>query len=482
MTKKQGQNPRKDTSTHSVSELYPLQTRDILCICIALAMVALAAILPTAPGLTHDGQVMLGILAMAVILWVTTPIPIAVTALLIMVMQPVLGVLPAGEVFRSFGNKAVLFLIGAFILASGIERHGLHRRIALYFLRAFEQSPRMFTLGIMLSSAMLSFIMPEHGVAALFLPIVTTILVAMRVIPGESNFGKVSMLCIAYGCSIGSLGTPIGGARNPLTIGFLSDAGISISFFDWMSYSMPVVVCSLPLVWLILYAAFPPEIDDISSARKAIDEQVQEMGSLGLQEGKVACVLVITVILWMFFSEGVGLAVIALLGGILLFITGSISWEDVDKRVPWGVVLLYGGAITLGVGMQKTGVAMALADGILRAVGGSYLLLILVLIVVTIYLTEFMSNTAAVALLLPIGVAIASEIPGISPLLSSMTIALSGGLAFMLVIATPGNAITYSAGYFSTRDLLRSGAAANIVCIGVVFAIAILYWKGVLGL
>jgi len=472
---------KKGASERSVSELYPLERRDISFVALAFAAVALSALLPVAPGLTRAGQVMLGILMMAVILWVTTPIPIAVTALLVMVMQPLLDVVPAVDVFHAFGNEAVFFLIGAFILASAIERHGLHRRIALRFLRAFRGSPWLFTLGVMVSSALLSFIMPEHGVVALFLPIVTSILIAMRVVPGQSNFGRVSMLCIAYGCSIGSLGTPIGGARNPLTISVLADAGINVSFFEWMSYSTPVVFIALPVVWLILHFTFPIEVDDIADARKKIDDQVREMGSLDRPEMTVAGILAVTIGLWMFASQELGLAVIALLGGALLFFTGTISWEDVEKRVPWGVVLLYGGAITLGTSLKQTGAAEWIVDIIVG--GGSHAyVIVFVLIVLTIVITNFISNTAAVAMLLPIGLAIAGEIPGVSPLLSSMTIALSGGLAFMLVIATPGNAITYSAGYFSTRDLLKGGSIANLVCIGVIFAVAMLYWKGVLGL
>ena len=202
---------------------------------------------------------------------------------------------------------------------------------------------------------------------------------------------------------------------------------------------------------------------------------------MGRAEGTVAAILAVTVGLWVFASQELGLAVIALLGGALLFFTGSISWEDVEKRVPWGVILLYGGAITLGMSLKETGTAQWIVDLIIGTGNHPYMIL-LALIVLTIVITNFISNTAAVAMLLPIGLAIASEIPDISPLLSSMTIALSGGLAFMLVIATPGNAITYSAGYFSTRDLLKGGVVANLACIGVIFAVAALYWVGILGL
>lgn len=294
------------------------------------------------------------------------------------------------------------------------------------------------------------------------------------------------MLCVAYGCSIGSLGTLIGGARNPYAIDFLSklDTPIVVSFFDWMQYSIPVVLIALPLVWIVLQISFPIEIKDITKAKREIDNQVSKAGKIGKNELSVLIILIMTIFLWIFFSsyQYFGLAVIAIIGSMFLFLSGTISWKDIEERVPWGIILLYGGAITLGINMDKTGAGEWLAHLFFSSAGGNLFLIILILIIFTIILTNVMSNIGAVAILLPIGLAIATEIPGISPLLATMIIALSGGLAFMLVIATPGNAITYSSGYFSTRDLFKAGIIANIVCIGIVFFIAIVYWIGVLHL
>ncbi len=452
---------------------------------LAFFIVFLSYVLPTPEGLSHNGQIMIGILIMAAILWVSEPIPLAVSSLLIMILQPLLGVLPAGDVFASFGNKAVFFLIGAFILAAAIEKNGLHRRIALYFLYFFENHPKFFTLGIMTSCAFLSFIMPEHGVASLFLPIIVSILIATKVVPRQSNFGKLSMLCIAYGCSIGSLGTLVGGARNPLTIGILSDLtpAINVTFFDWCIYSMPVVLITLPIVWLVLQFTFPIELKDISEAKKVINRQVNSQGKIKSHEVVVLFILILTICLWILFSshQYFGLAAIAILSGVLLFFTGCISWNDVEKRVPWGIILLYGGAITLGISIQNTGAGAWLANLIFNVVGDNIYVVILMIILLTILLTNVMSNVGAVAILLPIGIAVANNI-GFNPLLSSMIIALCGGLAFMLVIGTPGNAITYSSGYFSARDLFKGGVIANFLCIVIIFCIAIFYWIGILHL
>jgi sodium-dependent dicarboxylate transporter 2/3/5 len=426
-----------------------LSRRNIFFIIAAILVIVLFYFLPTPDGLSSNGKMMIGILFMGAILWIAEPIPLAVTGLLIMIIQPIMGILPAGEVFSSFGNQAVFFLIGAFILAGALEKHGLHKRIALKFLSFFEKNPKMFTFGIMLSCAFLSFIMPEHGVAAMFLPL-------------------------------------IGGARNPLTVGMLADLEqpIAVSFFDWMTYSMPIVFISLPIVWVILQISFPIKVKNIAAAKTEINRQVSRSGRMGRYEITVMCIMILTVFLWIFVSSPgyFSLAVIAILGSILLFFTGSITWKDVEQRVPWGLVLLYGGAITLGVGMQKTGAGAWIAHQLFAVAGDNPYLVILGLIILTVLLTNIMSNVGAVAILLPIGVAISTEIPGISPLLASMLIALSGGLAFMFVIATPGNAIAYSSGYFSSRHLLRAGVVANIACIGVIFLVAVIYWKGVLGL
>jgi sodium-dependent dicarboxylate transporter 2/3/5 len=464
-----------------------IKFRNLILIIIAFSILFISFFIPSPSGLTPKGQIMIGILFMAGFLWITEPIPLAVTGLLIMILQPILQLREASLVFGSFGNQAIFFLIGAFIIASAMEKHGLHKRIALKFLSYFEDSPRLFTFGIMSSCAFLSFIMPEHGVAAFFLPIIVSVLIVMKVVPRKSNFGKVSMLAVAYGCSIGSLGTLVGGARNPFTVEILANYGFSISFFDWMLYSMPVVFICLPIVWLILQLSFPIEIKDISTAREEINDQVEKSGKMNKDEYIVSFILVFTIFLWIFFSQSqyntyYNLAVIAIAGSILLFISGSITWKDIEKRVPWGIILLYGGAITLGLGIEESGAGGWIAINIFNLAGSHPYIIILIMIIFTVLLTNLMSNIAAVAILLPIGVSIATKIPGISPLLASMLIALSGGLAFMFVISTPGNAIIYSSGFFSSKDLFKAGFFANIICIAIIFIIAIIYWIGILGL
>jgi sodium-dependent dicarboxylate transporter 2/3/5 len=436
--------------------------------------------LPNPSGLSTSGKMMLGILILGILLWTSEVIPLAITGLLVMIMQPILSIAEPKIVFTSFGNTAIFFLIGAFIIASAIEKHDLHKRVALIFLHKFENNPKLFTLGIMLCCAFLSFIIPEHAVAVLMMPIVLSILITLKIVPQLSNFGKISMLAIAYGCSIGSLGTLIGGARNPVTIGFLETQNIKVSFLDWMIYSVPVVLISLPIVWLLLITLFPIEIKNLKVVRKKINEDIEELGPMRMEEKLVTLILIGTVCGWVIlpnFFPYMGLAVIAVAGGIVMFFSGSISWKDIEQRVPWGIVLLYGGAISLGVGMVQTGAAEWLANNMLSISGNNIVIVIFLLICITVIFTNVMSNTAAVAMILPIGAGFMEVLGFGTPLLASMLIALAGGLAFVLVIATPGNAITYSAGYFSTKDLFRAGLLANLVCMLVLFLIAISYWR-----
>ena len=449
-------------------------------LCGAVIFSIIAAI-PTPSDLTHDGQLMLALFVMAAWYWVSEALPLPVTALLIMLLLPILGIMSSHEVFASFGNHAVFFLIGAFIIATALQVHGIHRRLALYFLHFFPGNPKLFILGIMATGAIISFIIPEHAVVVLLLPIILVILQETNIAPRESNFGRTSMIAIAFGCSIGSLATPIGGARNPLAIAFLDEtAGIELTFLDWMTYSLPIVLVCLPLSWFLLIHSFPPEKDlNLSATRSMIGKKRSELEPLGPNELKVIGILVLTISLWIFASGHINIAVIALIGSTLLFVTNSITWKQIEGMVPWGIIILYGGAITLGVGMENSGAASWIAIRIIDIVGRNPYHILFILIVVTICITNMISNTASVAMLLPIGFGFSQEIPELTPLATSLAIAMSGGLAFMLIIATPGNIITYSAGYYSQRDLLKAGFWPNIASIFVIYLIAVTYWKWV---
>ncbi len=444
----------------------------------SLLIVIASLFLPPPPGLSRDGFIMLAILLMAVILWLTEAIPLAATGLLILALQPLLGIASAQEVFSSFGNRAVFFILASFMLMAAVEKHALHKKMAAHFLRIFGSSPKMFIIGVALTGCLFSFFMQAHGVAAMLLPLCLEIVIITKVVPKESNFGVATMLSLAYGTGIGSWGTLLGGARNPLTIAFLDEIGYSISFLDWIKICMPIVFLTLPLVIFIILRLHPPEVEDIEKAVKEAEQSISR--GMTKEEKGVLAVFAATVLLWIFFSDEIGVAVIALLAVSSLFIFHLIEWEDVEKRVQWGIILVYGGAITMGINLADTGAARWLADGILNISPNKYVILLLIMLL-TFLLTNLMSNTAAVATMLPISLSAALK-AGISPVIAAMATATAGGVAFMFVVGTPAMAIAYSSGYLKQHHIFKAGIIAGMMSIAIIFLMAIFYWEKVLHL
>ncbi|KAA0000308.1 MAG: hypothetical protein FE046_03845 [Thermoplasmata archaeon] len=240
--------------------------------------------------------------------------------------------------------------------------------------------------------------------------------------------------------------------------------------------------CSPPRGGLHSPQTFPPRSGGYRAGSKGTyGREVRRMGKPATEEKAVFVIYVLTILAWIFLSDAIGVAVIALMAALSLFFLRLVEWEDVEKRVQWGIILLYGGALTLGNAMETTNAAGWLATKIIPIFGENEVVLLAVLILTTFILTNIMSNTAAVAVMLPISFGIATQ-AGISPVLSSMAVAIAGGGAFMFVIATPGAAIAYSSGYITQKQLAKAGFLASIICMFIILLTAVFYWKLVLGL
>ncbi len=455
-----------------------MDSRRMVKLFIPVALMLIVMLLPNPEDLSRDAQTMFAILVFAASIFILQPISLGMSGVVVLVLPLILGVSTPGKVFSTFGNSAVFFLIGAFIIAAAVERTPLHRKVSVLFLRIGGRTPKTFILATMLAGASLSMIMPEHGVIILIIPILMTILVGMGLVGRRSNFARSVMIGAAYGCSIGSIITPLGGARNPLTIAFLSSSGIEISFLKWMAMSGPIAIISMILVWLALIFIFPPEKVSLKKARRSLKKESMKTPGTDTSQKMILLILGITIICWIILPQffGVDLAIIALIGGIVMVIVGGIRWQDVESKIPWGIVLLYGGAISMGIHLADSGGANWLADQFLSMTNGSAIIILVVLIVVTKFLTEVMSNTAAVSIMLPIGYGVAIG-AGFPPEIACMLVGISGGLAFMFLISTPGNLISYSTGYFSQKDLIKVGVVANFISIAVVLVMAYTYWK-----
>jgi sodium-dependent dicarboxylate transporter 2/3/5 len=446
---------------------------------ITAALVACAAIVlsPTPEGLSREGQNAIAIFALCFILWVSNALPLAVTSLLAIVLLPTLRVVPSERSFALFGSSVVFFILGAFILAAALMRSGLSTRLAVAFLRSFGRSPMALLGGVVFSGGFLAFWMPEHAVAALLFPIVLEIARALEIVPNRSAYGKLLFLALAWGAVIGGVATFLGGARAPLALGILGEHyDLSIGFLQWVVAAAPFSVILMVVAFFVLPRLFHVDVSDVSRARKALDEKARELGPLSTREKGVAVITVATVVAWIIVGGAVELASIAILAAVSLFVFGLIDWRSVEEYVNWGVILMYGGAIALAAALHQTGGASWIAHVAMSRVGGlSNFWMLIVFAVVASFLTEAISNVAAVAVLLPICFGVA-EGAGVPPVAVVFAVAVPAGLAFALPMGTPPNAIAYSAGYYRLRDSVLAGSLLKILALAILIVVIRFYW------
>jgi sodium-dependent dicarboxylate transporter 2/3/5 len=444
---------------------------------LAIIVTLVIMLSPPPEGLSRQGQAALAVFAICFILWTTGALPLSVTSLLAIALLPLFGALEAGQAFALFGNRAVFFILGAFMLAAAMMSSGLSARLALLFLKRFEKSPKRLLSGVILSCAFMAMWMPAHAVAALMFPIVLEIASALKLEPRASNYGKAIFLSMAWGCVIGGVATLLGGARNPLAIALLREKyNLSISFTGWMYAVFPIPLALLLVVHLLVYRFFAPEIDNVGLARELIEKKVGDLGPMSTTEKKVLAIMLVTIGAWIVLGERVGLAPIGILGASLLFVFQALTWNEVERYVNWGVILMYGGAIALAAALELTGAARWIVTYLLSFVELSPFGLIAFVALISIVLTEAMSNAAVVALLLPIAFELGDTVSGVSPMVMVFSVAVPAGLAFSLPIGTPPNAIAYSARYHRIRDSIKVGVMLNLAALAVFLLAARFYW------
>ena len=433
--------------------------------------------LPAPVGLSLAGQRCLAIFSLCLICWITNALPLAITSLMAMGLLALLRVLESKEVFALFGNEAVFFILGAFILAAALMKTGLSSRIALWLLNRFSTSPARLLLGILLSAAFLSCWMPEHAVAAFLFPVVLEITQALGLKIGKSPYGTALFLALAWGSIIGGVQTFLGGARNVLAIGILREfSGQQIGFLEWIIAVWPIVLWNLIIAYLILVRAFPPEISDIRGAVRVLQEKQLARGKITGEEKRALFILLLTITAWVFLGHRIGLATIAIISAVALFLLNIVSWHDVEDYVNWGVILMYGGAIALGVALAKTGAGHWAVTSFITQWQPSPASIIAVLVIISICLTEAMSNSAVVAMILPLGLSLSSYYH-IDPKVVVYAVAVPAGLAVTLPMGTPPMAICYASGYLKIRDLLIYGLLLIINSIIFFILMTHTYWK-----
>ncbi len=424
-----------------------------------LTLVAVIAFQLTPPaGLTAAGYHSLVLFGVTIILWVSGLLPIAVTALLSMVMLPLTGILPAKQTYALFGNEAVFFILGAFILAAAMTGTGLSARLARSMLARFGRTPRRLALTVYLLAAGLSFCMSEHAVAAMLFPVVAEITDSLSLKAGKSSYSRLLYMSIAWGCIIGGIATFLGGARAPLAVQMLREnSGLEFSFMDWTLASITIVIPLLVIGFLVLEHFFPIDIVDVGSGLRQLNRKRLEIGKPGANEIITAVVMILTIGAWMVYGRELGLANIALLATAALFTFRVVSWEKIEEYVNWGIILMYGGSIALASALEKTGAALWIVKKGLGAFSPGPFAVVAVISFVAIILTECISHAAVVAILMPVGLGLAQGL-GIDPKIITLAIALPAGLAYCLPMGTPATAIVYGSGHLTSREIILPGA------------------------
>lgn len=426
--------------------------------------------------------------------WATEAVPIAVTALLPLVCFPLFGVATIQDTAAPYANKVIFLFLGGFIVAFAMQRWNLHRRIALTVLQYAGGNGRSLVGGFMLASALISMWVMNTSTTMMLLPIAVSIITVIHRSVKEldqrarENFQYSLLLGVAYGATIGGMATLVGTAPNAMLAAFmLENYGTEIDFSSWMLVGLPLSVVMLPLAWLALTRwVFNVDFANSEEGRAELRRMKDDMGRITVPEIRVAIIFASMALLWVsrpLLAKLPGLAAlddsgIAMAGAIALFLIPSgdkrdpllLRWSYAE-RLPWSVLILFGGGLTLASGVTSTGLAQWLGNS-LQAVGELPLFMIVTLAAtMIIFLTELTSNIATTATFLPVVGAIALE-TGFDPIVLTVPVTLAASCAFMLPVATPPNAIVFGSGLLTIPKMAKAGLMLNIIGIVLVSLVA----------
>ncbi len=440
-------------------------------------------------GSISGAWVTLSLLVLMAIWWVTEAIPIPVTALLPLVILPLFGVATIAEAAQPYMHPIVVLLMGGFIFAKAIEQWRLHERIALYVVSKTGGRPARLIGGFMLASALLSMWISNTATAIMMMPIALSVAVAIEARDHQQKHFTVALLLgIAYSCSIGGLGTPIGTPTNLIIIGYLDDqANREISFSEWMMIGIPLVVLLLPLAWFaltkwIFHIPNQPNAD----AQRNVNNQLATLGPMKTPERRTLMLFCLIAAMWAFrrplsewqigpftpFSELTD-HVTAIIAVLLCFILPAgqkeqpgrklLDW-DIAERIPWGVLLLFGGGMSLAYAITNSGLSSYLGQSLSVLADVHIFILICIITALVLGLTEITSNIATASAIMPIVGAMAIE-TGIPVEVIAVPVALAAGCAFMLPMATGPNAVVFATGQVTLPQMAKIGLRVNILAV-----------------
>jgi len=434
--------------------------------------------------LNADARSILASTIWIAIWWITEAIPIAVTALLPIILFPLTGGLNLTLTTASFGHKYVFLYVGGFIIAIAIQKWNLHKRIALNIIRVIGTDVVKIILGFMIATAFMSMWISNTATAVMMLPIAMAIVAQLKDNPNtieDENeiFGKALMLGIAYSASIGGLSTLIGTPPNLVLAGVVEETfGYEITFSEWFKFGFPISIILLFICWkYITGIAFKFKQKDFPGGRQEIKNQLKKLGKISYEEKLVAIVFSLTAFAWVtrdyllkILIPVIDDTIIAMASAIIIFLLPTkdrkrrlLNWEEAVK-LPWGILLLFGGGMALAAGFKESGLALWIGNQMTLLDGISLFLLVFILITSVNFLTEITSNLATTAMLLPILYPMAINID-VHPFILMVSTTLAASCAFMLPVATPPNAVVFGSGYLRIPDMVKIGLWMNIISI-----------------
>lgn len=432
---------------------------------------------PSPDGLSYAGHRTLIIVLVTLILIISESIPLPAVAILILIMQVILGIASADEVASSFMSDAVFFIMGSLMLAVAIVSQGLDKRLALIVINLTGNKTWRIASGFLFISAILSSFIGEHTVGAMMLPVALALIRNTGLNTKKAtNLSTLLLFSIAYGCSIGSIGTPSGGGRNVIMIGYLAEFGMgSISYLDWMKYTYPLLLIEIPFAVLILWYTFTPTQKIMDSSVRKLKVKVAKNGRLTSDQILAIIIFFITFLGWVFLSPYIGLGIVALCGVFLYLSFGLIDWQQINKNTNWAVILLFGAAISLGIQMKETGAALWVADQTLNYLQILFKDIVIVRwftsVVITGLLTNLLSNAATVAVLGPIVLDMGGD-----PITIGIMTSIASAFSYLTVVASPTCMIIHSTGLINSSDYLKAGWKIFVISIILLLLVSKFYW------
>jgi len=433
-------------------------------------------------GLSDAGQAVMASTVWIAIWWIMEALPMSATALLPIVLFPLTGGLDIETTTTTYYSPLIMLFLGGFVIAIAIERWNLHQRIALNIIRVIGTNGDRIVLGFMVATAFLSMWISNTATTLMMLPIGLAIARKMGELSKNekggslANFNKSLMLAIAYAASIGGMATLIGTPTNAIFSAVsMKLYAQEITFLDWFSFGLPITIFLLGIGWLYLTKiAFRNNLSSVEGAKQEINEHLKSFGRMSYEEKMVALVFGFTATAWILRSfvlqlilPGINDTVIAIFGALILFVIPSgtkgvnlMDWETAGK-LPWGILILFGGGLAIAVAFQQSGLALWLGEHLSSMKQLHFALILFAVILMVNFFTEITSNVATAAVMLPILAALSQSI-GVHPFGLMMGASMASSCAFMLPVATPPNAIVYSASFLSMSDMVRAGFWMNI--------------------